>query len=417
MQGNNQLVVPKLELIKNSRKFKMVIPSYVEERIRLACASVPNLEWSGVLFFKYKGNFEDGNLQVVCKDILLMDVGSAAYTEWAADAEVISYMAENDLLDCQMGIIHSHNTMATFFSGTDTGTLLQEGQDRNNIVSLIVNNDGTYSAAVTRHVFTEAKVHEKGTYQLFGDGEQSYEEDYEIEDEYIEYFMFDIVRKEPNRLFSFIDRLKEVMTKKRTTVVASQPSSGYGYGGYGYGGYGGYHGPASPAQPKGTIVNPTVPASKSAAPSTPVKGAVSSGSPKPTTAAPSGKFNQFNPVEPAVKDDFETYIEGLALQIVTGNVFADVEGVMDLKVFCKDAMVDMYKKRFGDDVSSKSSFASWVDNLIDFLVWDADHPELDGFSFSDKGELVAKELVTLLEAIPTKNIYLNLIIDRLKSYV
>lgn len=112
MQEINQTPAPKLELIKNSRKFKMVIPPYVEERIRIACASVPNLEWSGVLFFKYKGNFEDGNLQVVCKDILLMDVGSAAYTEWSADAEVISYMAENDLLDCQMGIIHSHNTMA-----------------------------------------------------------------------------------------------------------------------------------------------------------------------------------------------------------------------------------------------------------------------------------------------------------------
>lgn len=416
MQENNQIPAPKLELTKNSRKFKMVIPSYVEERIRLACASVPNLEWSGVLFFKYKGTFEDNNLQVVCKDILLMDVGSAAYTEWSADADVISYMAENDLLDCQMGIIHSHNTMATFFSGTDTGTLLQEGQDRNNIVSLIVNNDGTYSAAVTRHVFTEATVHEKGTYQLFGDGEQSYEEDYETEDEYIEYFMFDIVRKEPNKLFSFIDRLKEVMTKKRTTVVASQPSSGYGYGGYGYGGYGSYRGPSTPAQPaKGVVTNPTVPAPKPAAPSTPIKGAVPSvGQSKSATPE---KFNQFNPMEPAVKDSFETYVEGLALQIVTGNVFADVEGVMDLRVFCKEAMVEMYKKRFGDDVSSRSSFASWVDNITDFLVWDADHPELEGFGPSDKGELVAKELVTLLESIPTKNIYLNSIIDRLKSYV
>ena len=416
MQENMQTPIQKLELIKNSRRFKMIIPSYVEERIRIACASVPNLEWSGVLFFKYKGNFEDDNLQVICKDILLMDVGSAAYTEWAADADVIAYMAENDLLDCQMGIVHSHNTMATFFSGTDTGTLLQEGQDRNNIVSLIVNNDGTYSAAVTRHVFTEAQVHEKGTYQLFGDGEQSYEEDYETEDEYIEYFMFDIVRKEPNKLFSFIDRLKEVMTKKRTTVVASQSSSGYDYRNYG-GGYGSYYGPTTPAQPKSAIVNPTVPAPKPAAPFTPIKCTTSLISPKLTTVAPSEKFNQFNPGEPAVKDDFDNYIEGLALQIVTGNIFADVEGVVNLKVFCKDAMVDMYKKRFGDDVSSKSSFASWVDSITDFLVWDANHSELDGFGPNNKGEIVAKELIALLESIPTKNIYLNSIIDHLKYYV
>ena len=90
---------------------------------------------------------------------------------------------------------------------------------------------------------------------------------------------------------------------------------------------------------------------------------------------------------------------------------------MNLKVFCKDAMVDMYKKRFGDDVSSKSSFASWVDSITDFLVWDANHSELDGFGPNNKGEIVAKELIALLESIPTKNIYLNSIIDHLKYYV
>jgi hypothetical protein len=41
-----------------------------------------------------------------------MDVGNATYTEWCADADVISYMIENDLLHTQMGIVHSHNQMA-----------------------------------------------------------------------------------------------------------------------------------------------------------------------------------------------------------------------------------------------------------------------------------------------------------------
>jgi len=72
MQENIQ--TPKLELIKNSRTFKMVIPPAVEEKIRLACASVPNLEWSGVLFFKYKGSFENDDLLVTCKDIHLLPI-------------------------------------------------------------------------------------------------------------------------------------------------------------------------------------------------------------------------------------------------------------------------------------------------------------------------------------------------------
>ena len=65
--------------------------------------------------------------------------------------DVVSYMANNsELLDCQMGLIHSHNNMSTFFSGTDIRTLEEEGLDRNHFVSLIVNNQGSYTAAITR---------------------------------------------------------------------------------------------------------------------------------------------------------------------------------------------------------------------------------------------------------------------------
>lgn len=266
-------------------------------------------------------------------------------------------------------------------------------------------------------MYTEAVVREKGAYQLFGDGEQSYEEEYETEDEYIEYFMFDIVRKEPNKLFSFIDRLKEIMAKKRTTVV--RPNSVYDYEDYGYGGrYGSYYRSSNSTQlTEGNTVSPTVSVSKPASTAVPTKTVVSTSGTKPITAAPLEEPNQFNQVGPAVKYDFENYIEGLALQVVTGNIFADTEGVIDLKVFCKDAMVDIYKKRFGDDTSSRSSFASWVDSVIDFLIWDANHPELAGIEPAYKGELVAKELVSLLESIPTKNIYLDSIIDRLKSFI
>lgn len=82
-----------------------------------------------------------------------MDIGTQAYTEFDMNPDVIAYMCENpELLDCQMGLIHSHNNMSTFFSETDTATLKEEGRDRNNFVSLIVNNAGTYTAAITRRV-------------------------------------------------------------------------------------------------------------------------------------------------------------------------------------------------------------------------------------------------------------------------
>jgi hypothetical protein len=67
-------------------------------------------------------------------------------------------MVTEDLMDCDQGLIHSHNSMATFFSSTDDSTLVEEGKDRNFFVSLIVNNAGTYTAAVTRKSTIIGKV-------------------------------------------------------------------------------------------------------------------------------------------------------------------------------------------------------------------------------------------------------------------
>ena len=59
-----------------------------------------------------------------------------------------------------------------FFSGTDTGTLETEGNDRNNFVSLIVNNAGKYCAAVTRKVKVKEEVTAKQSYNVLGDSKE-----------------------------------------------------------------------------------------------------------------------------------------------------------------------------------------------------------------------------------------------------
>lgn len=152
------------------RSYVIVIPSNVEYIIRKFCAKAPDNEWSGTLFYQVEGNFNEG-LRIICKDFLLMDLGSAAFTEFDEDGTAIDYMVQHpELLDCQMGLLHSHDRMTTFFSGTDTNTLNKEGNDRNNFVSLIVNNAGTYSAAITRKV-TYKEIHNieiTGQYPFFG---------------------------------------------------------------------------------------------------------------------------------------------------------------------------------------------------------------------------------------------------------
>lgn len=96
-----------ISLVKKSTTYKIIIPAQVERLIRFLCERVWDTEWSGVLFYNHTGNFEDGSLEIRCVDILPMDIGSAAYTEFNMSPDVISYMAQNpELLDCKMGLIH-----------------------------------------------------------------------------------------------------------------------------------------------------------------------------------------------------------------------------------------------------------------------------------------------------------------------
>lgn len=95
-----------IQLMKQSKSYNLNIPNKVEQKIRLLCKEIWTIEWSGILFYTYEGSFENDDLTLTCEDIYLMDVGSAAYTEFDMNPEVISYMTDNDLLDCQIGLIH-----------------------------------------------------------------------------------------------------------------------------------------------------------------------------------------------------------------------------------------------------------------------------------------------------------------------
>ena len=158
-------------VIPEGYDYRIIIPENVEYIIRKFCEKAPDNEWSGTLFYEFEGDFDSPSFKIICKDFFLMDLGSSAFTEFTEDGTAIDYMVENpELLNCQMGLMHSHDRMATFFSGTDVQTLRTEGSDRNNFVSLIVNNAGSYTAAITRKVeYTEKHdIEITGKYPFFG---------------------------------------------------------------------------------------------------------------------------------------------------------------------------------------------------------------------------------------------------------
>lgn len=104
---NMETTTQPMALIKGKSIFKIIIPNKVERKIRFVCNKVRTEEWSGTLFYKYEGSFEDNSLKIICEDIFVMDIGTAAYTEFDMSPDVISYMTEHsELLDCQMGLIH-----------------------------------------------------------------------------------------------------------------------------------------------------------------------------------------------------------------------------------------------------------------------------------------------------------------------
>ena len=106
-----------------------------------------------------------------------MDLGNATFTEFKMNEDVAAYMAQNiELFDCEIGLVHSHHQMSTNPSGTDLNTLREEGNERNCFVSLIVNNAGTYYAAITRKVQSKSEITVKSlgtSYEFFGEGSKT----------------------------------------------------------------------------------------------------------------------------------------------------------------------------------------------------------------------------------------------------
>ena len=147
----------------NNKSYTIIVSALLEAKIRLLCEKFPNKEYSGTLFYKVKGTFEDNNLLITAEDFYLQNIGNSTYTEFQNDTSLAKYMADNMLFNCQMGLIHSHNNMATFFSGTDLQTLKEEGIANNHFVSLIVNNAGEYTAAITRNVISHKNLKVTGT--------------------------------------------------------------------------------------------------------------------------------------------------------------------------------------------------------------------------------------------------------------
>lgn len=234
--------------------------------------------------------------------------------------------------------------MATFLSGTDTGTLREEGNDRNHFVSLIVNNAGTYTAAITRRLREKRVINTTFIYKTFDDVEKTGTRTVEVEEEVIAYNMLNIIKEgEVTKPFLEIDERLEAIKKNKAKVVATKaPLSTTSY-------HGGL--PFTPPTYQGN-------------------------SKEVSRIARQGSFfdEEFMESEPLRKveqiadpDELTidaSVVKSITLQLITGSIaIADTSRINPVK--WAGQMTKLFDKRFEKDMSL---FGLWAETMVEFVV-------------------------------------------------
>lgn len=219
-KSNTQLVLDK------SHNFKLIVKKSLEDKIRYLCATFPNNEYSGALFYKVSGSVTNKDLVVECVDFCLCDIGTSTYTEFETKPEVVTYMCDNGLLDCYIGLLHSHNKMSTFFSGTDTDTLEAEGVSMPHFVSLIVNNNGDYTAAITSKITRLFRGTVDESMDTFGGGTESPTVSVQksFSDVCIKYNYFDITVERDAWYTDIENKIADINKEKRASTKSILPN-------------------------------------------------------------------------------------------------------------------------------------------------------------------------------------------------
>lgn len=392
----------KLELVHQQSIYKMVIPQEVEKKIRLLCREIHNVEWSGVLFYKVSGSFEDKSLTITCVDLFQMDEGTGGYTEYDMSPDVMGYMVDHpELLDAGVyqGLIHSHNNMATFFSGTDTATLQSEGSDMNHFVSLIVNNAGKYTAGVTRKAKLKQTVNEEFTYPTWGDERVSGNRVFTVEKEYIQWFNLDIEIEGVSNDFEeeMLARIKEIRATKSSKRNIENVRSPYYGGGYKKEEYG-KHPIGSYGNPKGhtVLAGPA---------NTPIKREVK----QPTL---------FDDTNEEFMIDYEKFklneeiVDWVVKQTITCSVIIPNSSNIDVEKWAR-SMDSLYKKRFAD----KKEFEAFASNFVDFVVNYTEDPEAAAFlDATEMAAVLAYQVREKLNTLP-KNEWLDAWMELYDDYI
>lgn len=277
--------------------------------------------------------------------------------------------------------------MKAFFSTTDQNTLKEEGGDRNNFVSLIVNNEGEYVAAITRKIKTK-KIIEDISYEFFGDGTKNIENKYDDE-ETIEYFYLTI-EKEDDSSFKYIQnrldelkKQKEEKIKKQTPIQLSNKNVVIGTNKFYDSSY--YYDDKLDDIPFSDSKNTTL-----------------------------SMFDD----EDFYKEKANTnIINSLVRQLLTCSLIVPNKDKIDINKWASN-IPKLYEKIFGKGEEGIKSFKEWADMYVEFLTYNVEDTKLasKGYDIIDIQIIYARDLLKALKVLPL-NRYINIYITTLERYL
>lgn len=366
--------------ILNESSCKLIISTLVEQKISICCRTLPNNEWSGTLFYKVVSGTYDNNLVLEAQDFYLRDVGSATFTEFDDDADAFNYQIENNLEDSIQGLIHSHDAMPTFFSGTDDNTLKSMGKQMPHFLSLIVNNAGKYCAKITRRRSLQTCYT-----SFYGKEETCNDTIYIVEDKNVE-VIFESAYNEINNYIKNRISTLTVPSKPATNVNPSKSKSyptlwnENDFDDVYYNHY-----------PKNTIQAPKVAVQTLSNPkkSTNNQNAVTSKAPK--------------------EKKYREYLSKKIISLLYGSFLFVISDKIDIKKWCKDKMEKTFENNFIDEASANEVLYNCLNNIVGQTL--VKYPDLD----NEEGLInIESTILDILGDLPS-NKYIEYLKDNLSE--
>ena len=200
---------------------KLLITEFVRKQIGYLAEKFPSTEWSGILVWEVVSGDLGNASQLVLQAnyVFPMDIGSSAYTEYTNGEDTLDmYDAYPDAITMKVGHIHSHHTMTTFFSGTDTDELHNNADKYIAYLSLIVNNENKNSAKLA--IVSRELIH--CTFNDFNGEEKSYSMETKRLLIYTMEVVMPVIEVEEDPILTWInERVAKLKTKLRPTKYFS----------------------------------------------------------------------------------------------------------------------------------------------------------------------------------------------------